>query len=100
MDWEFIAPLILGVTITLLAAAVLILRPLAKRLGALIEATSRDKRVELKDDELNRLTEVVGRLTDRIEGLEERLDFNERVLTSLERPGSGSSARLKSPPES
>lgn len=100
MDWEFIAPLILGVTITLSAAGVLILRPLVKRLGDLIEATARDKRVKLKDEELNRLTEVVGRLTDRIEDLEDRLDFNERVLSSLERPGAGSTARLKNPPGS
>lgn len=97
MDWEILAPLILGVTITLSAAGVLILRPLAKRLGDLIEATAQNKRAESKNEELTRITEVVGRLTDRIENLEERLDFNERVLSSLDRPGA---RRLANPPDS
>ncbi len=100
MDWEFVAPLILGLTITLSAAGVLILRPLAKRLGDLIEVTAREKRAKSKDEELTRLTEVVGRLTDRIESLEDRLDFNERVLASLDRPEAGSRTRLANPADS
>lgn len=99
MDWEILAPLILGITITVSAAGVLILRPLSKRLGDLIEATTREKRAKSKDEELTRLTEVVGRLTDRLENLEERLDFNERVLASLDRPES-SARRLANPPDS
>ncbi len=100
MDWEFVAPLVVVVTITLSAAAVLILRPLSKRLGDLIDVTARDKRVKSKDDELARLTDVLGRLTDRIENLEDRLDFNERVLASLDRPEAGSRTRLARPPDS
>ncbi len=84
----------MGVTVTLSAAGVLILRPLAKRLGDLIEATAREKRANMKDEELGRLTELVGNLTDRIEGLEDRLDFNERVLASIERSGPTTPPRL------
>jgi hypothetical protein len=97
MDWDVIAPLIMGVTVTLSIAGVLIIRPLTKRLGDLIEATARDKRVKLKDHEIIRLTEVVGRLTERLERLEERQDFTEGILTSLDRPGEARS-RLGEPP--
>jgi hypothetical protein len=85
MDPDAIAPLIFSMTLVLSIAGVLILRPLAKRLGDLIEATAHEKRVKAKDEELARLTEIVGRLTDRIEHLEDRQDFTERVLASPER---------------
>lgn len=86
MDWDVIAPMIVVVTITLTVAGVLILRPLTKRLGDLIEATARDKRAAAKDAEVIRLADVISRLTDRIESIEERQDFAERILSSVDRP--------------
>jgi len=95
MDPDAVAPLIFSMTLVLSIAGVLILRPLAKRLGDLIEATAREKRVKAKDEELARLTEIVGRLADRIEHLEDRQDFTERILASVER--NDSRARLSGP---
>lgn len=95
MDPDAVAPLIFGMTFVLSIAGVLILRPLAKRLGDLIEATAHEKRVKAKDEELARLTEIVGRLTDRLERIEDRQDFTERILTSIER--NDSRARLTPP---
>jgi hypothetical protein len=92
-----LAPLIIAVTMTLTVAGVLILRPLTKRLGDLIEATAREKRVQAKDAELERLTHVVTRLADRLEQLEERQDFAEGVLSSIERPKAEARARLSEP---
>lgn len=79
--WD-VAPLIMGVTVTLALAGVLILRPLAKHIGKVLEmrAHQRYERPQLSDEDLARLTDAVGRLTDRIEALEDRQDFTERLL--------------------
>ncbi len=82
MDWEAIAPMIVFVTLTLSVAGVLILRPLVKRLGDLIEITGRDRRAQVGGNDLERLTQVVGHLTDRIEHIETRQEFAERLLTA------------------
>ncbi len=82
MDWEAIAPMIVFVTLTLSVAGVLILRPLVKRLGDLIEITGRDRRAQVGGNDVERLTQVVGRLTDRLESLETRQEFAERLLTA------------------
>jgi hypothetical protein len=74
-------------TLIVSVAGVLILRPLTRRLGDMLEAKSRAKHQapQLNSAELNRLTDVVSRLTDRIESLEERQDFAERLLASQDR---------------
>jgi hypothetical protein len=83
-----VLPVVLGMTLMLCTAGVLILRPLTKRLGDLIETRTRERQAQAQigPQELDRLADVVGRLTDRIESLEERQDFSERLLASLERP--------------
>lgn len=86
MEWEFIAPMIFSITLVLSTAGVLILRPLTKRLGDLLEAMRTDRQARLEDQHTERLVNAVERLTDRIELLEERQDFTERMLTSANRP--------------
>ena len=85
MEWEFIAPMVMGVTLFLSIAGVLVFRPLTKRLGDLIEVTARNRKTPPGQEDVARLTEVVSRLADRIDQLEERQEFTERVLTSAER---------------
>jgi hypothetical protein len=84
-------------TFMLCAAGVIILRPLAKRLGDLIESRSRERQAQsqLPGAEVARLSEAVNHLIDRIESLEERQEFAERLLDSLERPEAKS--RLRDP---
>jgi hypothetical protein len=86
--WD-VAPLVMGMTVTLAIAGVLILRPLAKHIGKILEmrASQRYERPELSDEDLSRLTDAVSRLADRLETLEERQDFTERLLDA-QRPGS------------
>ncbi len=86
MDWDNIAPMIVAVTLFLSIAGVLILRPLTKRLGDLIEITSRRQQGETRREEVTRLTEVIGHLADRLEHLEQRQDFTDQLVVSLERP--------------
>lgn len=82
-----LAPFLLGMTLMLCTAGVIILRPLTKRLGDSIQARNRERaaRSQLPSADVERLTEVVNRLTDRIESLEERQEFSERLLDSLDR---------------
>jgi hypothetical protein len=95
MDWEVIAPMIAVVTLFLSAAGVLIFRPLTKRLGDLIEVTSRNRQTMGNPENLARLTEAVGRLAERIELLEERQDFTERVLSSTRQERTGKPGQLE-----
>jgi hypothetical protein len=83
------APLMMGVTVTLALAAVLILRPLAKHIGKVLEMRARDRyeRPQVSSDDVVRLTDALSRLTDRIETLEDRQDFAERLLDA-QRPSS------------
>lgn len=66
-------------------AAVLILRPITRKLGVLIEqiALSRQARPEL-EAENSGLRLAVEHLTNRLHLIEERLDFTERLI-SVER---------------
>jgi hypothetical protein len=91
-----LAPLLMGVTVTLSIAGVLILRPIMKRLGTILElrAKERHQASQISPEDIARLTQAVSRLTDRIEDLEERQDFQERLLAS---PPSGGRGRLSEP---
>jgi hypothetical protein len=90
-------PFLLGMTLMLCTAGVIILRPLTRRIGESIAARNRERAAQsqLPGPDVARLTEVVSRLTDRIESLEERQDFAERLLDSLARPEAR--ARLRDP---
>jgi len=90
-----IAPVIIGVTLILSVSGVLILRPIAKRLGDLFEAMALERSNKGGAQEVARLTDAVSRLTDRIETIEDRQDFTERIMASLERVETPS--RLKAP---
>lgn len=90
------APLMMGITLTLAVAAVLILRPLAKHVGNVLEMRARHRYEgpQVSSDDVMRLTDAVGRLTDRIETLEDRQDFAERLLDTQR---SSPRARLAEP---
>lgn len=72
-------------------AAVFIFRPLSKRVGEMLEQMHQDReKSRLAHDDLGRLTDLVERMSDRLDGIDERLDFTERVLASPERPANTS----------
>ena len=85
MDWEVIAPMIAAVVLFLTVGAVLILRPIAKRLGVLLEAMAKEKSVRPSADAF-RLREEVETLRTRLELLEDRQDFTDGLLEAG-RPG-------------
>jgi len=67
-------------------AAIFIFRPLSKRVGDLLEQMRQDREgARLAQEDLERLTELVEGMSGRLDGIDERLDFTERVLASPDR---------------
>lgn len=79
MDWEFVAPMVVGVVLILTVGGVALLRPVAKRLGALLDVMVLEKTRRSQADD-RRLLETMGTLNDRLSLLEERQDFTERLI--------------------
>ena len=68
-------------------AAVLILRPISKKLGVLIEAMARERSAPaatpergLTDAQVERITSVLERMGARLDLIEDRLEFTERLV--------------------
>lgn len=90
-DPDTIAAVVIAVTFCVSGAAVLIFRPLAKRYGERI-AGQRAPAEGLPDAELARVRQALDDTSTRLERLEQRLDFTERLLsaprsTSVSEPG-------------
>ena len=91
---EELIPIVLFIS----AAAVAILRPLTSRFGKLLEAMAREKTAAIKtgagadESDAARLRVLVEHIGRRLDLIEERLDFTERLLASS-RPGSLSGLR-------
>ena len=79
MEWEFIAPMIVSVVLVLTVGGVVLLRPVTKRLGALLDVMVQEKSRSSRTDD-RRLLETIDTLNDRLSLLEERQDFTERLI--------------------
>jgi hypothetical protein len=67
-------------------AAVMILRPLTKRLGLVLEQMARDRSAVRADDAgIARLRVELEHVSKRMELMEERVDFTERLVASSRR---------------
>ena len=84
MEWEFVAPVIIMVVLTLTVGGVLLLRPIAKRLGDIVELMLRGKQ-EGAEGELRRMGDLLENVDARMRLLEERQDFTERLLGAGDR---------------
>jgi len=80
MEWEFIAPMIMMIVLTLTVGGVMVLRPIAKRVGDLLEAYAKDRRDGLEGD-VHQVRELLETMNARLQLMEERQDFTERLLT-------------------
>jgi hypothetical protein len=92
---EEIAVVAITVTFFLTVGGVLVLRPIATRLGSLLEAMSREKMAGTRGDEAAQLREHVEHLERRLALVEERQNFSESLLGARQRsdalpPGAGS----------
>ena len=91
MDWEALTALVVPSLFIVTVGGVIVLRPIASRLGILLEAMAREKSGS-PSEETRRLRETVETMNDRLSLLEERQDFTERLIgprTGDARPGEG-----------
>jgi len=78
------------ITMFMCIAAVMILRPISTKVGALLEAMTRERLQQhqptvVSDPQLGRVTMLLEQVAKRQELLEERLDFTERLLSGSRR---------------
>jgi heme exporter protein D len=88
---------LIPITLFVCAAAVLIVRPVTKRLGALIEVLVRERQARLdaaaragstvSEIEARATARLLERISHRLDLIEERLDFVERLSDTRERDG-------------
>jgi hypothetical protein len=93
MDWENIAPMVVGVVLILTAGGVAVLRPIAKRVSELLEFYVRD-RTEGLGGEVHQIRDLLETMNARLQLMEDRQDFAERLL------GSGEVTRTPRPRDS
>jgi hypothetical protein len=93
MEWEFIAPLIMSVVLILTVGGVLILRPIARHLGTLLEAMTREKLDGGRGQDLVHIRELMETMNQRLQLMEERQEFTDRLLERGRSPASSTDGR-------
>jgi hypothetical protein len=91
---------LIPITMFMCIAAVAILRPLTKRLGGLLEVMTRERqavRSSTDDQDLARLRVLMEHVSRRMDLVEERLDFTERLLGSTRQASSAINAPRPDP---
>lgn len=73
---------VITVSITAAVAGVMIFRPFTKQLGELLEQMRRDRQLQPEQANSARVAQLKEGVLDRLERLEARQDFAERVLES------------------
>jgi hypothetical protein len=81
---------LIPITMFMCIAAVLILRPISKRMGALLEAMTKERLQQqapsaVSEHQLTRVTTLLEQIARRQEQLEDRLDFTERLISTSRR---------------
>ena len=79
IDWDMVAPMIMTSISVLTIGGVLVLRPLAKHVGAYLEALTRQHLEPGRQEEVHQLQEHMETMSQRLRLLEERQDFSERL---------------------
>ena len=79
MDWEALTALVVPSLFIVTVGGVIVLRPIASKLGSLLDAMAVEKSSSALE-ETRRLRETVETMNDRLSLLEERQDFTERLI--------------------
>ncbi len=94
---EAIFPMVVLVTGILTTGAVLILRPIAKRLGGYLDAATQARLRPSPDADLARIHEVLSSIDGRLNQLEERQDFAEALISASDPKMLNIPATLRAP---
>jgi hypothetical protein len=86
MDPGDVAPMVIGVFFFITVAAVILLRPISKRLGTYLEVLAEERRRQLSQipmdrSEAARLVTALETLEKRLAQVEEHQDFTQRLLS-------------------
>jgi hypothetical protein len=86
MNPNDVAPMIIGVFFFVTTAAVILLRPITKRLGSYLEVLAEERRRSLTQQPVDRsdtvrLTAAIEALESRLAQVEEHQDFTNRLLS-------------------
>lgn len=95
VDWDVLAPMMVAIVFILTAGGVAVLRPISKRLSELAELYLRDRQSGL-GGELQQLRDLLETTNARLQLLEERQDFMERLGPG---PADRSEGTATEPPE-
>lgn len=90
---ELIVPMVVSVVLFLTVAGVILLKPIANKMGLLLEAMARERNEPGAAAELERIRDLLETLDGRLSLLEERQDFTDALLADPERR----KLRLKGP---
>lgn len=85
IDWNEVAPMIVAVVMFITIGGIAILRPIAKHLGAYLEALTRQQMEGGQREDLTALREILETMNQRLTLMEERQDFTERLLQERNR---------------
>jgi hypothetical protein len=92
---EILAPMVFAVILTLTIGGVILLKPIANKLGVLLEAMAKERQEPKLTEELGHIRELLETMAGRLSLLEERQDFTDALLNDPERQ----KLRLKGLPE-
>lgn len=83
-----LAPMMLGMTLFIVTGAVLLLRPITKRLGTYLEVLAEERRHAsvAQPADMQRMVTVLEALDQRIARIEERQEFTDALLDEREAP--------------
>jgi len=85
VDWDWIALMVMIVMVAATVAGVILLHPIARRLGALLEAMTQERQsVSDLERTLVRIGDSIDAIDRRLDVLEERQDFTEDLVGGRE----------------
>jgi hypothetical protein len=82
---EIIAPMIFAIILTLTIGGVILLKPIANKIGALFEAMAKERSQPQLGDELGHIRDLLETTNARLALLEDRQDFTEALLQDPEK---------------
>jgi len=77
--WGELVAIIVPVSFIITTGAVILLRPIARRLGEYLEVLAQEKRMAMRSDDSTRLQQALDEVSQRLALLEERVEFAEKL---------------------
>jgi hypothetical protein len=100
---ELIAPMVFAIILTLTVGGVILLKPIANKLGHLLEAMAKERNEPQLGNEIAHIRDLLETTNARLALLEERQEFTEALLSNPERKerrlSGGAPTQSGSPPE-